>query len=192
MKSQISINEKRDIQSKTAKPLLWVAMGGMTMIFASLTSAYIVRQADADWLSFDLPSLIYVSTLIIIISSITLSVADICAKRDFKVATQLCLMITFLLSIAFVVSQFKVWGQLMDNGLFFSGSGISASFLYVLTLVHLVHVLGGNFALLFTTIKSLFGKYSSKNKLGIELVSWYWHYLTGVWIFLLIFLRFIQ
>jgi cytochrome c oxidase subunit 3 len=192
MTNGISIEEQGVIRSKTAKPLLWVAMAGMTMIFASLTSAYVVRQADSDWLAFDLPSIYYYSTAIILISSLTLLFADISAKKDNQQGVRLGLLLTFMLSLAFVVSQFEAWGQMMDQGLHFSGSGISSSFLYVLTLVHLLHDFGGNITLLVTTIKGFKGKYTSKDKLGIELASWYWHYLTGVWMFLLIFLLYIQ
>ncbi|MGB0392019.1 MAG: cytochrome c oxidase subunit 3 [Salibacteraceae bacterium] len=192
MTNGISIKEQGIIRSKTAKPLLWVALAGMTMIFASLTSAYVVRQADSDWLAFELPSVFYYSTAIILISSLTLVFADISAKKDNQKGVKLGLITTLFLSLAFVVSQFEAWSQMMDQGLYFSGSGISSSFLYVLTLVHLLHVFGGNITLLVTTIKGYKGKYSSKDKLGIELASWYWHYLTGVWMFLLIFLLYIQ
>ncbi len=192
MVSSVSIEEQGQIRNKTAKPLLWVAMAGMTMIFGSLTSAYIVRQADSDWLAFELPSVYYVSTVIIILSSITLFLADYAAKKDNQKGMKLGLLLTLVLSLAFVSSQFDAWGQMMDQGLHFSGSGISSSFLYVLTLVHLLHVFGGNITLFVTTINAYRGKYSSTNKLGIELASWYWHYLTAIWMFLLLFLLYIQ
>ena len=192
MTSGISIEEQGIIRSKTAKPLLWVALAGMTMIFGSLTSAYVVRQADSDWLSFELPSIFYISTAIIILSSITLIIADFAAKKNNQSGVKMGLALTFLLSIAFVISQFEAWSQMMDQDLYFSGSGISSSFLYVLTLVHLLHIFGGNITLLVTLINGYKGKYTSKNKLGIELTSWYWHYLTGIWLFLLIFLLYIQ
>ncbi|MFT4754851.1 MAG: cytochrome c oxidase subunit 3 [Salibacteraceae bacterium] len=188
----ISTQEQGRIRTKTAKPLLWVALAGLTMIFASLTSAYVVRQADSDWLAFDLPSVFYYSTVIILLSSLTLGFADFSAKRDNQKGVRMGLLMTLILSLAFVISQFSAWSQMMDQGLYFSGSGISASFLYVLSLVHLLHVFGGNITLLVTTITGFKGKYSSKDKLGIELASWYWHYLTGVWMFLLIFLLYIQ
>ncbi len=192
MVSSISIEEQKKIKERTAKPLLWVGMAGMTMIFASLTSAYIVRQADADWLAFDLPSVFYISTGIIIASSITLFFADYFAKKDNQLGMKVGLLLTFLLSIAFVISQFAAWGQLVSLGLHFTFSEISASFLYVLTFMHLMHVIGGNVSLFVTTIKAFKGKYTSKDKLGIELASWYWHYLTGIWLFLLFFILYIQ
>ncbi len=192
MANRISIKEQAVIRTKTSKPLLWVAMAGMTMIFASLTSAYVVRQADSDWLSIDLPVPFYYSTALIIISSLTLIFADISAKKDNQNGVKLGLVLTLLLSLGFVFSQFDAYKQLMENGLFFSGTGISASFLYVLTFVHLAHVFGGNITLLVTTIKGFKGNYTSKDKLGIELASWYWHYLTGIWMFLLLFLLYIK
>ena len=192
MTNGISIQEQAVIRTKTSKPLLWVAMAGMTMIFASLTSAYVVRQADSDWLSIDLPAPFYYSTALIIISSLTLVFADISAKRDNQNGVKIGLTLTLLLSLGFVFSQFDAYQKLMADGLFFSGTGISASFLYVLTFVHLAHVFGGNITLLVTTIKGFKGNYTSKDKLGIELASWYWHYLTGVWMFLLLFLLYIK
>lgn len=192
MASGISIQEQGIIRSKTAKPLLWVAMAGMSMIFASLTSAYVVRQADSDWLSIELPMQFYYSTAIIILSSITLVFADVSAKKNNQTGIKIGLISTFLLSLVFVYSQFDAYKILMDQGLYFSGSGISSSFLYVLTIVHLAHVFGGNISLLITSVKGLRGKYSAEDKLGIELASWYWHYLTGVWMFLLMFLLYIK
>jgi cytochrome c oxidase subunit 3 len=192
MTNGISIQEQAVIRTKTSKPLLWVAMAGMTMIFASLTSAYVVRQADSDWLSIELPAPFYYSTALIIISSLTLVFADISAKNDNQNGVKLGLVLTLLLSLGFVFSQFDAYQKLMADGLFFSGTGISASFLYVLTFVHLAHVFGGNITLLVTTIKGFKGNYTSKDKLGIELASWYWHYLTGVWMFLLLFLLYIK
>ena len=99
---------------------------------------------------------------------------------------------TFVLSLMFVWSQFYVYSVLVDNGMYFSGTNISSSFLYFLIGLHLAHVFGGNISLGVTFINALRNKYSAKQKLGIELASWYWHYLTGVWLFLLTFLIYIK
>lgn len=192
MLSSIPIEEKKVIRSKTAKPLLWVAMAGMTMIFASLTSAYVVRQADPDWLQIDLPAPFYISTAIILLSSITLVIADYSAKKNFQTGIKWGLALTFFLSLAFVYSQFDAYAFMVSNGMYLAGTNVSSSFLYALTFVHLAHVFGGNITLLVTWIQGMRGKYSSEDKLGIELASWYWHYLTGVWIFLLVFLLYIN
>lgn len=192
MVSGIRIEEQKEIQTKTAKPLLWVAMAGMTMIFASLTSAYVVRQADSDWLTIELPTPFYISTAIILLSSITLFLADFAGNKNNQLAIKIWLGVTFILSLAFVYSQFYAYASMVDQGLYFSGTNISSSFLYALTFVHLAHVFGGNITLFVTFIQSIRNKYSSTNKLGIELASWYWHYLTGVWIFLLLFLLYIK
>lgn len=184
--------EKEIVRQKTAKPLLWVGMAGMTMIFGAATSAYVVRQADADWLSIDLPAALYYSTAIIVLSTLTLIFADFSAGKNNMKMTKLGLGITFILSLMFVWSQFYVYGVLVDNGMHFSGTNISSSFLYFLIGLHLAHVFGGNISLGVTFINSLRNKYSAKEKLGIELASWYWHYLTGVWLFLLTFLIYIK
>lgn len=184
--------EKEIVRQKTAKPLLWVAMAGMTMIFASATSAYVVRQADADWLSFDLPTPFYYSTAIIVLSTLTLIFADFFAGKNNMKLAKIGLGITFVLSLVFVWSQFYAYGVMVELGMYFSGTNISSSFLYFLTWLHLAHIFGGNISLCVTFVNSLRNKYSAKNKLGIELVSWYWHYLTGVWLFLLTFLIYIK
>ena len=172
--------------------MLYLAIGSMVMLFGGLTSAYVVRQADPDWLQFDLPSPFYLSTALILLSSITLFYADFSAKKDNQFGIKLGLGLTLFLSLAFVYSQFEAYAFMVDAGMYFSGTNISSSFLYALTFIHLAHVFGGNIMLLVTFIQSIRNKYSSSNKLGIELASWYWHYLTGVWIFLLLFLLYIN
>ena len=129
MTTSIPIQEQTQIRNKTAKPLLWVAMAGMTMIFASLTSAYVVRQADPDWLEFDLPTPFFISTAIIILSSFTLVFADYSAKKDNQTGIKLGLGLTLFLSIVFVYSQFYAYGVMIQHGMFFSGTNISSSFL---------------------------------------------------------------
>lgn len=184
--------ERQIVRQKTAKPLLWVGMAGMTMIFGAATSAYVVRQADADWLSLDLPQSLYYSTIIIVLSTLSLIAADVAAGKNKMKIAKYALGTTFVLSLMFVWSQFYVYGVLVDNGMYFSGTNISSSFLYFLIGLHLAHVFGGNISLGVTFINALRNKYSAKQKLGIELASWYWHYLTGVWLFLLTFLIYIK
>ena len=117
--SEISIEEKKEIREKAAKPLLWLSMVSMAMIFAGLTSAYVVRQGKGDWLKFDLPQLFYVSTAIIIISSVTMNWVLSSAKNNNYKNIKLASLITLILGLAFVVCQFKAWGNLIDQKVFF-------------------------------------------------------------------------
>ncbi len=192
--SEISIEEKKEIREKAAKPLLWLSMVSMAMIFAGLTSAYVVRQGKGDWLKFDLPQLFYVSTAIIIISSVTMNWVLSSAKNNNYKNIKLASLITLILGLAFVVCQFKAWGNLVDQKVFFAGkySNAAGSYLYIMTGLHLVHLIGGIFSLLFVWVKSLKNKYNSENLLGIKLCAIFWHFLDVLWIYLFLFLLFVR
>lgn len=158
---RISEEEKKITREKVAKPLLWISMVTMVMLFASLTSAYVVRQQKGDWLQFELPQLFYISTAIIIISSVTMNWTLSSAKQnDFK-NIRLASLITLILGVAFVICQFKAWGVLVDQKVFFAGkySNAAGSFLYALTGLHMAHLIGGILALIVVWVKSLMGKY---------------------------------
>ncbi|CAN5406586.1 cytochrome c oxidase subunit 3 [soil metagenome] len=182
--------EKRQIRAKVAVPLLWLGMISMIMIFGSLTSAYWVRRGKGDWLQFELPQLFYISTAVIIISSVAMNwVLASAKKNDFK-SMKIASIITLLLGITFVVLQFKAWGVLVDQKVFFAGreSNAAGSFLYALTGLHLAHLAFGLMALLVVWIKTLRQKYDSENLLGIRLCAIFWHFLGALWIYLFLFL----
>jgi cytochrome c oxidase subunit III len=192
MINSISLQEKREIREKVAKPMLWLSMVSMFMIFAALTSAYWVRKEKGDWLQFQLPQLFYISTAIIILSSVTMNwVVSSAKKNDYK-NIKTASFITLALGIAFVICQFKAWGILFDQKVVFAGkySNAAGSFLYALTGLHLAHLVGGIFALLVVSFKSIQQKYNSEDMLGIRLCAIFWHFLDGLWIFLFLFLLF--
>lgn len=189
----IEITEESSKQ-KSVKALLWFGIVSIVMLFAGLTSAYIIRQAKGDWLKFELPSQFYISTLIIILSSVSLFFAFSSAKKDNFQAIISGTAITFLLGIAFLISQVSGWNAMVEQGIFFTGPGssASASFLYVITVLHAAHALGGIIVLLVVFINSLKKKYSSKKILGLQLCSIYWHFLGVLWIYLFLFLLFVR
>lgn len=182
------------MRRKTAKPLLWIGIVSIIMLFSGLTSAYIVRADNGNWLVFQLPSIAMVSTAIIITSSLTMLLAQLSIKKDNFKATSLFLFITFVLGIAFTFTQYLGWKELTMQGIYFLGkySNASGSFLYVITVLHILHLAGGLWALLITLIKSLRKRYNSSNYLGIELCSIYWHFLDVLWIYLFLFLYFFR
>ncbi|MEL7163765.1 MAG: hypothetical protein AAFN92_23605, partial [Bacteroidota bacterium] len=98
------------------KLALWVAIVSLVMMFTALTSAYIVRRAAGNWLEFSIPSIFYVNTLVIVVSSLTLHAAYGAFKREAAVAYKALLGITFILGIAFVVLQYLGWEQLAAAG----------------------------------------------------------------------------
>ena len=188
--STYTLEEQYSVRKRTHKPLLWVGMGSMLMLFAGLTSALIVRRAEGNWIYFDLPTDLYISCFIIIISSLTLIYASKAAANNNFQGVKIGVGATLLLGIAFVVSQFSAYGALVDGGMFFAGptSNASWAYLYVLIGLHLAHLLGGIVVLLFTMASAAKERYTSEDSIGLELTSIYWHFLDVLWICLFLFL----
>jgi cytochrome c oxidase subunit III len=182
--------ELRISRRKAAKPLLYVGIVSIVMLFAALTSAYIVRADNGNWLVFKLPSISILSTAIIVTSSLTMLLAQRAIKKDSYTLTSIGLLATFLLGIAFFFTQFEGWKQLTAQGIYFVGrySNASGSFLYLIALVHLLHLVGGLLAVFVSLVKSLRRRYSSADFLGIELTAIYWHFLDLLWVYLFLFL----
>lgn len=177
---------------KAAKPMLWISMVSMTMMFAGLVSAYVISSNREDWVSFELPSALVNSTIFIIISSITVHAALIAAKKQKNNITSLLLGITLFLGIGFVLSQIDGFSQLKQAGLFFTGSKslISSSMLMVIVSLHLAHIFVALIVLIVMNIKQLLGKYNNGNTLGLELGAIFWHFLDLLWIALFLFFYF--
>ena len=193
--TRIEINEEmRQARRKVAKNLLWLGIVGMMMLFGGFTSAYVVRHAKGDWLNFTIPTSFFISTGIIIISSITMNWAVAAAKKDNFKNLKLAMICTLLLGLGFVISQYMGWKSLVDQKVYFAGrdSNASGSFFYIITFMHLLHIFGGLIALLVCNFKALTEKYSSKDYLGIQLCAIYWHFLDALWIYLFLFLYLIR
>ena len=181
-------------KNNSAKPLLWVSMISMSMVFAGLTSALVVRKAEGNWLEFDYPIWFYLSTLLIILSSFTINWAKNNIKKNQLDTAYKAFKWTFGLALGFSLSQYLTWNALYNNGVYFTGPGSNASgsFLYVLTLLHLLHLAGGMISLIITTIKAKKEIYSSSNLLGVELCVTFWHFLDFLWLYLFLFLLYIH
>ncbi|MHA7102180.1 cytochrome c oxidase subunit 3 [Roseivirga pacifica] len=166
---------------------LWLFIVTVVMIFAAFTSAHIVRQADGDWLQYDIPQMLWVTSGIILASSITMQWAYMAAKKDKLEQVKLALSITTVLGIVFLFGQFQAWGQLVDQGVFFVGNP-AGSFMYVFTGIHGAHLISGVIYLLYMLVSAFKHKVHSKNMLNMEMSTTYWHFLGGLWIYLFIFL----
>ena len=188
----ISLEEKQDIKRKAFKPMLYLAIISMCMIFGGLTSAYLVRSGDPGWMKFELPNIFYISTLVIIVSSFTLMFAVQSAKKDNLSGVKLGMLLTLVLGIGFIICQFMAWKALVSQGIFIGGQGSNpaGSFLYVISGAHLLHLAGGIIMLIFVCIKSFKELYHSKNLLGLQLCSIFWHFLDLLWVYLFLFLYF--
>jgi cytochrome c oxidase subunit 3 len=182
-------------KAKSYKTMLWVAMISMFMMFAGLTSAYIVSKSRPDWLKeFELPVAFLISTLVIIISSFTFHLAVKAIKANDRAKTTSFLWITFGLGIAFVVLQFTGFSQIVQNGYFFTGSesNVTTSFIYIATIMHLVHLFAGLISLIVVIYNHYKQKYNSSQPLGIELSAMFWHFLDFLWLYLFLFLYFFK
>ena len=178
------------VENNAKKQLLWIGMGSILMFFGGLTSAYIVRKPEGNWLEFVLPEYFTFSTVIIVLSSVVLFFVKGQLRKNNS-AFQLILSV-LLLGLLFTFFQFKGWQQLIAQGVYLTGEGSNASgsFLYVLTLAHLVHLFGGLIALLYVTIQSKKKVFTIENSLAIDLTSLYWHFLALLWLFVFALLNF--
>lgn len=166
---------------------LWLFIVTVVMIFAAFTSAHIVRQADGDWLIYDIPSMLWYTSGIILLSSVFMQWAYIAAKKDKLEQVKIALTITTLLGIIFLFGQLKAWDQLVEQNVFFVGNP-SGSFMYIFTGIHGLHLVSGVIYLIYMLISSFKYKVHSKNMLNMEMSATWWHFLGGLWIYLFIFL----
>lgn len=181
-----------EVHARARKQMMWIGIVSMLMLFAGLTSAYVVAQGGASWVEVPVPSGFYLSTLFIALSSGGMFMATRAMKSGNKSQATIGLAIASVLGLAFVWSQFATWGELADNGFYFTGGEVASSYLYVLSGVHLAHMLFGIGALLVTTLNAARNKYSAEYMLGLELSSMFWHFLGVLWVYLLLFLLFIR
>jgi cytochrome c oxidase subunit 3 len=186
--------ELKQAQHKSAKPMLWVAMISMTMMFAGLTSAYVVSRSRTDWVSFVLPNAFTISTTLIILSSLTFLMAKKFIKEGNSRVTTLFLILTLLFGLGFVYFQFDGFSQLYQEKLYFAGnqSTIKSSFIYGIAIAHLVHIFAGIIVLIVVLFNHFSKKYSATNYLGLELGGIFWHFVDIVWIYLFFFFYFIR
>jgi len=178
---------KKTMTMNPKRFLLWMFMVSIIMIFAALTSAYIVRQAEGNWLSFQLPSILWYASVILIISSITAQLAYRSAKQDNIASVKTFLGISIILGIVFLIAQVYTWGVLVDNNVFFVGNP-AGSFIYVIMGVHGFHLISGLVYLMIILGRTYQYKVHSKKLLQLGLSVSYWHFLDGLWLYLFVFL----
>ncbi|WP_420388661.1 cytochrome c oxidase subunit 3 [Roseivirga sp.] len=166
---------------------LWLFIVTVIMIFAAFTSAHIVRQADGDWLIYDLPQMFWYTSGIILVSSGFMHWAYMAAKKDKPEQVKIALTIATLLGVVFLFGQLEAYSQLVDQGVFFVGNP-AGSFVYIFTGVHGLHLISGVIYLIYMLISSFRYKVHSKNMLNMEMSATWWHFLGGLWIYLFIFL----
>ena len=189
----MSLQEHNERKAKSYKMLLWFGMISMFMMFAGLTSAYVVSTSRPDWLNdFVLPNAFIISTVIIMLSSVTFHMAKNAMKKGDRQLTTTLLLVTLALGVGFVVAQFYGFSQVIAEGYYFTGaeSTVTTSFLYIVTILHLAHLFAGIIVLLVVIYNHFKQKYSSSQTLGIELGAMFWHFLDILWVYLFLFFYF--
>lgn len=182
------MNDRRAMGMNPRKFIVWLFIVTIVMLFAALTSAYVVKQSEGDWLNFNLPGMFWITSAIIVTSSLTIHMALKSTKKDNIVKLRTFLILTVILGLAFLLGQFQAWKQLVGMDVFFVGNP-AGSFLYVLTGLHGVHIISGIIYILIVIISSFRMKVHSGRMIKIEMCTTYWHFLGGLWLYLFLFLK---
>jgi cytochrome c oxidase subunit 3 len=178
--------------SRTGVVGMWVALGSILMMFTALTSAYIVRAGMSDdWRPLWMPRLLWLSTALILTSSVTFEAARRSLKKGSEQAYGRWLLLTVLLGIGFLATQLLAWQQLVAQGIYLDTNPHS-SFFYLLTGVHGVHLLCGILALDYLLLRN-WRQRSRREALqqrqtAADVVGIYWHFMDGLWIYLFVLL----
>jgi cytochrome c oxidase subunit III len=177
-----------DRSPETAKTGIWVALAAITMSFAALTSALVVRQGSGmDWQPITLPAILFPNTLVLLASSVTLEIArrrlagHARGLESQTAALMRWLLITLALGLLFVAGQYIAWLLLKAEGLYLA-TNANSSFFYVFTGVHAAHVLGGLAGLIYVISKL---KRSTLRRSTFAAASQYWHFMGILWLYLL-------
>jgi cytochrome c oxidase subunit III len=171
---------------------MWVGLASVTMMFTSLSSAYIVRANSAnDWIALPMPRILIASTILIVASSVTLELARRKLKASLTKAYTQWVLITVALGLAFLASQLSAWRQLSTSGIYLA-SNPHSSFFYLLTGAHAVHLAGGLIGLVFLWLRSRWitadAAILKKRLASADAVSIYWHFMDALWIYLFLLL----
>ncbi|TMM59551.1 heme-copper oxidase subunit III [Maribacter algarum] len=186
---------EKDKVDRSKVMMLWFGIVALLMGFAAWTSAYIVSSSRKDWIeNIELPSLFYVSTGLIIISSLTYILAKRGVQQNKNQFSTILLITTMILGIAFILLQFSGFEQMLSKGNYFTGptSNIKASYIYLIAGVHILHVVAGLISLSVVLFNHLKGKYTSQEYLGMTLGATFWHFLGILWVYLILFMTFVK
>ena len=190
---QMDNNKPREDRAK--KMMLWFGMISLTMSFLGITSGYIVSKERADWLTdFQIPEAFYISLFVILLSSITFYFAKKYVIAQQRKKGMVFLIITFLLGTTFIILQFKGFSEIISSGYFFTGSEstITTSFIYLVVLLHLAHIVAALISVLVVIYNHYKQRYTLGNTVGIEIAATFWHFVDVLWLYLFLFFYFIR
>jgi len=169
---------------------LWIGIGSIIMMFAGLTSAYIVKGSMGNFPDMQMPQIFYYSTAVMLISSFTMQWALKSFKERGMQQYRRLLTVTVILGFGFIAMQILGFSHLWNSGTKLKGATGSGQFLYVIFGLHAVHVLGGIIALLVMFIKAFSARIRNYNPVPVEVMSTYWHFVDLLWVYLFVFFLF--
>ncbi len=167
---------------------VWVGFGGIVMVFAALTSALVVRSGlGDDWKAFDLPGVLWLSTAVLLLSSISIEKAKRAMRDGLEAGLQRWLAVTAMLGAGFLATQLAGWSELAGRGIYVA-TNPSSSFFYVLTAGHGLHLFGGLLSLTYVVFRVWRATAWATKEAAIEGVALYWHLMDGLWVYLFVLL----
>jgi len=176
-----------EVPSRAYRTGLWMGLAAIVMLFAAFTSALVVRKGmSTDWVSTTLPPVIYLNTLILLSSSLTLE----CSRRSLRVGLKggfvRWLYVTVILGVGFVACQLIAWRELALRGIYLA-TNPSSSFFYLLTAAHGLHLLGGIVALFYLVFRARsIAARPSRRPVSVDLTAIYWHFMDALWVYILV------
>ncbi|WP_445386664.1 cytochrome c oxidase subunit 3 [Robiginitalea sp. IMCC44478] len=191
----MKIDELSPLEKKqrAKKMMLWFGIASLLMSFAGWTSAYIVSSSREDWMeNFELPQAFWISTAIILCSSLTYWLARNSVQKGQQKQATIWLVITLLLGVSFIIAQFFGFSEMIALGYYFTGptSNITLSYVFLIAVVHILHVVAGLISLIVVLVQQLKGRYLPGNMLGMELGMTFWNFVDFLWIYLVLFFYF--
>ncbi len=177
---------------------MWVGLAGIMMLFVSLTSALILRRtiglsddAQTWWTDLRMPPILWVNTALLLVSSFSIEAARRSLRRNDYNRFNRWITTTTVLGVVFLIGQIMAWRQLAAQGIYIN-SNPHSSFFYLLTCLHGVHLLGGVIALFYITVAALRFRISVKKRIAVNITALYWHFMDGLWVYLLVLLFFVS
>lgn len=167
---------------------LWLGIGSIIMMFAGLTSGFLVRKPQGDWESFPIPNAFYLSTLCVLLSSATMHLGVKAFKKGAREVHRRWILLTLILGVAFTVLQVVGFYELIAVRNW--QNNVSFQFLIAIVLVHALHILGGIVTILVFFFRTFSRRFKEFSKDGLEMAATYWHFVDILWIYLFVFFLF--
>jgi cytochrome c oxidase subunit 3 len=165
----------------------WILLTAIIMLFAGLSSAYIVLRGVPSWQNIELPSLLWPNTAILLLSSVAIEISKRAIRRNDTQSVKRWLIVGGVLGFGFLVGQLAAWQQLVNAGVYLPSTQQS-SFFYILTGLHGLHLLGGIVALGIVLAMALKNRLSAFHYEPLRLAASYWHVMDAIWIYLFLML----